>query len=681
MFILLSFLYKTGRNRRLSCLCPLIDMPEVPKLSPLELSFRKPVRSEGSTETEPSSLEEDGDIMGGDVTDYELTHHVREALKSVLLGDTNEYDQLIGNMHNNVHLVPDEVAMLVTILRALSGAVSYIDVVHHRALLSSICGMSLWNYGPDVMDALVELVVSLAASSGKFVDLCLDMLVSNFIPPYNFLEILKQPRGLAKKDQVLVRVHSGLKGIADLVPLAPSRLEQIVRERVPNVFAKEAQIVVYVENMLMLAGGEMGHLVRDSMIFELVNRLIDIDLEIGWDEVLQDDPSKGIFEMELNDMARPVDESEMEMEEPQREYSGRKVLWGNVVAQKLDTLMVLTFDHLQSCYQSGCLDQVFKALLQSFQSTVLNAYKSKFAQFVMFYACSLDPEDCGTQFVSKLLEIFTSTVYPQDWRMSAVSYLASYMSRAKFLSASYVTIILESLVDWCYNYCENQSGEINLKNHRVFYAGCQAVMYVLCFRLRSILATPQLKSQLCKMPLEQIFKHALNPLEVCLPSIVEEFLRQCKAAHLFRVSGTFAFHGLLESDLSRAFGGFERLDLFFPFDPYLLKKSDKFIRPNFIYWSMVRTTYDDEDEDEEGTSDEDEEGTSDEDEADAGASNGRGPMSFEDDDDDFEDDDFDMNLNKMSITPRNSSMLKYEEQHRKMQMPSRIRPSTSPESL
>lgn len=38
-------------------------------------------------------------------------------------------------------------------------------------------------------------------------------------------------------------------------------------------------------------------------------------MDIGWDEVLQDDPSKGIFEMELNDMARPVDESEMEMEE------------------------------------------------------------------------------------------------------------------------------------------------------------------------------------------------------------------------------------------------------------------------------------------------------------------------------------------------------------------------------
>lgn len=38
-------------------------------------------------------------------------------------------------------------------------------------------------------------------------------------------------------------------------------------------------------------------------------------MEIGWDEILLDDPGKGIFEMELEDMARPVDETEMDMDE------------------------------------------------------------------------------------------------------------------------------------------------------------------------------------------------------------------------------------------------------------------------------------------------------------------------------------------------------------------------------
>ena len=66
-------------------------------------------------------------------------------------------------------------------------------------------------------------------------------------------------------------------------------------------------------------------------------------------------------------------------------------------------------------------------------------------------------------------------------------------------------------------------------------------------------------------------------MQVCLPSIVEEFVRQAKSAHLIDAkSGSPVFHDVLESELSKAFGGKERLDMFFPFDPCLLKKSDRF---------------------------------------------------------------------------------------------------------
>lgn len=54
-----------------------------------------------------------------------------------------------------------------------------------------------------------------------------------------FIELLKQPRGLSKKIQVLDRIHSTLKDISDLVPLTPLRLEKIVRDRMPNIYAKE----------------------------------------------------------------------------------------------------------------------------------------------------------------------------------------------------------------------------------------------------------------------------------------------------------------------------------------------------------------------------------------------------------------------------------------------------------
>ncbi|KAL8235583.1 hypothetical protein R6Q59_016664 [Mikania micrantha] len=172
-----------------------------------------------------------------DVSDYELSHYVRKALKSVLEGKTDDYDQFIRNMHHNDRLVPDEVAMLVVnCFKGLNWSVMWNELVELRTRCDGL------------MDTLMELIVALAASNGRYVDFCLDMLVSNFIPPFNFLEILKQPRGLAKKDQVIIRVHLSLKGIADLVPLAPSRLEQIVRERVPNVFSKEAVSLIHIMN-------------------------------------------------------------------------------------------------------------------------------------------------------------------------------------------------------------------------------------------------------------------------------------------------------------------------------------------------------------------------------------------------------------------------------------------------
>ncbi|XP_031111353.1 RNA polymerase I-specific transcription initiation factor RRN3-like [Ipomoea triloba] len=123
-----------------------------------------------------------------------------------------------------------------------------------------------------------------------------------------------------------------------------------------------------------------------------------------------------------------------------------------------------------------------------------------------------------------------------------------------------------------------------------------------------------------------------------------------------------------------AFGGNQGLDSFFPFDPCLLKKSDRFIRPNFIYWSMVRNTYD-EVEDDECTSDEDDVEV-------CIPGNGMdivdgAPRSSQGDVGDL--DEFDYNLNKMSITPKSTLLKRFGGEQAGLQMPSRIRPC--PESL
>ncbi|XP_023645474.1 RNA polymerase I-specific transcription initiation factor rrn3 isoform X2 [Capsella rubella] len=498
-------------------------------------------------------------------SDTESVYVVRKALASVQNGDTDHYTQLIGMMYPKYSDI-DAVAQLETLLKILSCSVAFIDVVHHRDLLSNIFTMSLWNHRPNVMDALVDLIISLAATSGKYLDLCLNMLISNFIPPPSVT-----PR---KNQEVLPRVHAALHKISYLIPLAPSKLVPILAQRMPKIHIKGQDSLIvtltYVDNLLKLENSPIGKVVGSMILMVVMERMRDLDLEIEWDDILQEDSNRGMFDMELEDAV------ESTMNEGDEFPVGALYQYtsdGNVVSELLDRLMVLSFKHLKSCKNSGRLDEVFEILFESFENYVLNTYKSKFSQFLMFYACSLDPENCGVKFASKLLEIYLSSNKPRLTRMSAVAYLASYLSRGKFLPPSFVASMLKRLVDECAEYCRTCNDDMKPKAHQVFYSGCQAILYVLCFHMRSILDIPRFQSQLTS--LESILSHKLNPLMVCLPSVVSEFLKQSKAGGLFVVSEAFIFDDLQESELSRAFGGFERLDTFFPFDPCLLKMSNR----------------------------------------------------------------------------------------------------------
>ncbi|XP_060215580.1 uncharacterized protein LOC132642369 [Lycium barbarum] len=477
------------------------------------------------------------------------------------------------------------------------------------------------------------------------------MLVMHFMPPPSFIPLLNQSHGINRKDQVINRVHSTLIGIAKLIPLSPLRLMEIVKRRMPFILTEESVraehrqnqylqlMVIYVENMLKLASGEIGDVVGRSMLLAIMDRLIELDVNIPWNAILHEEFTKDGDELRISWMER---------------FSGE-----NFIAQQLDSLMVLTFDHLNFCKESGRLSQVFDTLLQSFQQTVLPTYRSKFAQFMMFYACSLDPENCGRRFADTLFDIFKISICLEQ-RMSAVAYLASFLARAKFLPISFVAEYVESLVKWCSTYCSNQSGGVNPIAHKEFYAGCQAMMYVLCFHMRSMLADPRIRQRISKH-IEDILRHPLSPLMVCLPSIVKEILG------FANLSDNFVSSDLLKSELSMAFGGEERLDMFFPFDPCLLMRSDRYIRPHFVYWSMVRSSH--------GAAADVDEGKDDIEIPTAGkgmdiANNGAARSDYQDRDEE---------MSEMLITPEVTPCFGGELRCDMQMMPSRIPPT--PESL
>ncbi|KAJ6413387.1 hypothetical protein OIU84_006228 [Salix udensis] len=303
------------------------------------------------------------------LTDWDIVYHVRDALLSVKTGDRSSYHQLVAVLHHRDRSAPDKVALLLTSLKALSGAVSYINDIDHVSLLQSIFGMSMWNCVPDVMDALLELIICLAASNGKYVDLCLDMLVNNFMPPMES-DMLRHPRGQTKKDQVLPRVHTGLEVIVDLVPLAALKLSTTVVQKRPMFFRKDDRLKfrmeIYLKNMLMLEGGAIREFVGSSVLMEVVNMMLELDVAIGWDELLRDDPSKGIFTMELEDEEEEADDDGQANDVELPSTLTLRNLGKNLTADLLDSLMIQFFEHLEACADKKRLSEVFETLLSSF---------------------------------------------------------------------------------------------------------------------------------------------------------------------------------------------------------------------------------------------------------------------------------------------------------------------------
>ena len=400
----------------------------------------------------------------------------------------------------------------------------------------------------------------------------------------------------------------------DLVPTAAFRLQAIVVQRMPHRTCDKQWLALYVENMLRLESSSLSSALGGQMLSLIVDRLIEIDVEIRWEDILREDDSSKVFMFHMNldddDILGGHDDDEgfavvdssgpgCEAKHHRESSANRSLLNGALptldeMADKMDVIMDMTFDHLQTCVQNGHGDLVFETLMRSFQTTVLDTYKSKFTQFLIFYLCSLAPATCGNAFAALLCDIFESKSRPPNTRMSAAAYLASYLARANYLPLTVVVESVRRLLDWCVSYAQLAEDRRNPSMttadpvlHGVFYCACQAVMYILCFRLKGLTEDHRLKRILRTLPLQELVEHHLKPLSVCLPSVVDEFVKQASIAQLVDCRQWSHSRDAASSQAAGSFGGEGRLDMFFPFDPYLLRISNRFISPHFIMWEMV----------------------------------------------------------------------------------------------
>ena len=244
-------------------------------------------------------------------------------------------------------------------------------------------------------------------------------------------------------------------------------------------------------------------------------------------------------------------------------------------------------------------------------------------------------------FAGKLLDIMLDPLRATTMRQASACYLASFLSRSSFVCIDTVCETLSALLSWTEAYMNTFPTEAStfasfrgkcIRNqceaHSLFYTVCQAAFYIVCFRggdaakhYRMAIANHIVNEDATDVEgmtigserWSNLCCHHLNPLRYCLESVRGEFLHVASVLSLLEPT---VLKSLTEEDkqmstgakrltkaMSRSImtpalmakrrvkegvGGLGRgsnpLNSFFPFDPYLLRRSSIFIEGYYRHW-------------------------------------------------------------------------------------------------
>lgn len=263
------------------------------------------------------------------------------------------------------------------------------------------------------------------------------------------------------------------------------------------------------------------------------------------------------------------------------------------LAETLDIGLNLLFTYIQKELESmdgNALkkNEFFTIFMRIFETDILPTHNSHHVQFIIFYLC---------HFENTFLEIFLDKLWfnARDFnlasalRQASVGYLASILARGRFISFLLLRDILSQLCDWTHQYIQRSDSVSNnsLKAHTVFYSICQAIFYIIAFRSRDLTSDKKGLLYLQSLQLSSIITSHLNPLRVCLPAIATTFAGVTRAYQLAYC------HTVLERNARRKLATVysndsqtpdECLETFFPFDPFLLKKSGSQIEKLYLQY-------------------------------------------------------------------------------------------------
>ena len=312
-----------------------------------------------------------------------------------------------------------------------------------------------------------------------------------------------------KRSVIYERVHYALQFILDLVPTAAfSTLFPALISEFPHKSESKRAHVTYVTNLLRVI--EYAPSLRNKLLTFITDRVIKIDTEIQADlDDLDDEQGEELeadiagAEIERNEGgtmtgAEEDMEDEGDMEEGDdlsQEYGIDAVTNIKDTVDKLDVMLDILFSYYSKSFPNKSVEsptqesiESYELIMKLFNGIILPTYRSRYTQFLVFWAAQKAPRFSETFCVTAITKALDNTLQPGP-RQAAAAYVASFIARAKPMPGQYVQISTRVMCRWLGAFVDQRSAECegpDVSRWGGFYSVCQAVMYIFCFRWKDL---------------------------------------------------------------------------------------------------------------------------------------------------------------------------------------------------
>ncbi|KAF6127021.1 RRN3-like protein, RNA polymerase I transcription factor [Phyllostomus discolor] len=526
---------------------------------------------------------------------------VREVLLKYKKGETNDYE-LLKNQLSDPDIKDDQI---INWLLEFRSSIMYLTKDFEQ-LINILLRLQWLNRSQTVVEEYLAFLGNLVSAQTVFLRPCLSMIASHFVPPR--VVIKEGDIDVSDSDDEddnlpanFDTCHRALQIIARYVPSAPWFLMPILVEKFPFVRKSERTLECYVHNLLRIS--VYFPTLRHEILELVIEKLLKLDVSASRQDIEDaeeiaaqtgsgTDATEGLFNMDEDEVLERETKADPE----------RLSQMVHPVAERLDILLSLLLSYIKDvCYVDGKIDinktkDLYRDLIIIFDKLLLPTHASCHVQFFMFYLCSFKL-GFAEAFLEHLWKKLQDPNNPAIIRQAAGNYIGSLLARAKYIPLITVKSCLDLLVNWLHIYLNNQDSGTkafcDVALHGPFYSACQAVFYTFVFRHKQLLSG-NLKEglrYLQSLNFERIVMSQLNPLKICLPSVVNFFAAITSKYQLVFCYTIIERNNRQMLPIIRNTAGGDSvqtctnpLDTFFPFDPCVLKRSKKFIDPIYQIW-------------------------------------------------------------------------------------------------